>query len=172
MTNGGRHTALRTRIAASKPVVAHHTGEPSGSGAPIGKAKTPPSRSAAWIPEKSAGRSCGRKWPKAPKLTARSYVSARAAGRARASARTKSTRPASAPYRRPASASMPALRSTPVTRPRHSRRSMSIPAPVPQHTSRPVSKPPATWASVSSTASSIRSGVRKGVWSNFGARRS
>lgn len=72
MTKGGRHTALRTRIAASKPATAHHSGWLGGIGAPIGKAKTPPSRSAAWIPEKRAGRSAGRKWPKAPKLTARS----------------------------------------------------------------------------------------------------
>lgn len=46
MTNGGRQTALRTRIAASKPDRAHHAGRLGGIGAPIGKAKTPPGRRA------------------------------------------------------------------------------------------------------------------------------
>lgn len=170
MTNGGRHTALRTRIAASKPATAHHTGEVGGIGAPIGKAKTPPGRSAAWTPAKRAGRSAGRKCPKAPKLTARSYEPASSGGSARASARTRSMR--SSGCARAASASMPALRSTPVTRSRHSRRSIPSPAPVPQHTSSPSPKEPSYWASVSSTASSMRSGVRNGVWSNLGESRS
>src|SRR2546421_9167123 len=86
MTNGGRHTALRTRMATSNPSVAQCESEVRGGGASIGKVKSPTGRSARYTPSKNAGRSVGRKCPTAPKVTARSKSSAKA--RARASART------------------------------------------------------------------------------------
>ena len=97
----------------------------------IGNAKSPPGRSARYSPANTAGRSPGRKCPSAPKLTARSKRSA--SGSARTSARTQEA-PGCALR---AWASMPALKSTPVIRPRHRGSSTSNPAPVPQHTSRP-----------------------------------
>jgi hypothetical protein len=111
MTNGGRHRALRTRMARSNPRRAQYQREVTGCGAPSGKAKTPPGRSARYTPANSAGRSAGRKCPSAPKLTARSKAPVK--GTARTSARTHW---ASGCARR-ACASMPALKSTPVSRP-------------------------------------------------------
>src|SRR2546430_1623343 len=81
MTNGGLHTAFRTRMARSNPSSAQYQLEVMGCGAPIGKAKTPPGRSARYTPANSAGRSAGRKCPSAPKLTARPKAPAK--GRAR-----------------------------------------------------------------------------------------
>src|SRR5713101_2207643 len=80
MTNGGRHTALRTRMARSNPSSAQYQPEVMGCGAPTGKAKTPPGRSARYTPANSAGRSAGRKCPSAPKLTARSNAPAKGRG--------------------------------------------------------------------------------------------
>ncbi|CAM5267382.1 hypothetical protein SGRIM128S_01534 [Streptomyces griseomycini] len=66
---------------------------------------------------------------------------------------------------------MPALKSTPVTLPRQTRLSTPMPAPVPQHRSSPAPKGPMR-RSAEAVASSTESDVRKGVRSNFGARRS
>ena len=82
MTNGGRHTTLRTRMTRSNPSSAQYQGEVTGGGATTGKAKSPPGRSARYTPANKAGRSAGRKCPYAPKLTARSKAPAK--GRARA----------------------------------------------------------------------------------------
>src|SRR2546429_602215 len=81
MTNGGLHTAFRTRMARSNPSSAQYQLEVMGCGAPIGKAKTPPGRSARYTPSNSAGRPAGRKCPSAPKRTARPKAPAK--GRAR-----------------------------------------------------------------------------------------
>ena len=97
-----------------EPSRAQYQAEVKGGGAPIAKAKSPPGRSARYTRSNSAGRSAGRKCPSAPKLTARSKPPAK--GSARASARTHAA-PGCA---RRACASMPALKSTPVTGPRHS----------------------------------------------------
>src|SRR5580704_7479884 len=131
MTNGGCHTALRTRMARSNPSSAQYQREVMGGGAPIGKAKTPPGRSARYTPANSPGRSAGRKCPSAPKLTARSKAQAK--GRARTSARTH----VASGYARRACASMPALKSTPVIGPWHTDLRTRRPAAVPQHTSNP-----------------------------------
>ncbi len=86
MTNGGRHTALRARMARSNPPTAQYPRDPMGGGAASGTANSPPGRSARCTPANSASRSAGRKCPSAPKLTARSNAAAN--GRSRASART------------------------------------------------------------------------------------
>ena len=93
-----------------------------------------------YTPANSAGRSAGRKCPSAPKLTARSKAPAK--GRARTSARTH---PAPGCARR-ARASMPVLKSTPVTGPWHRDARTRMPAPVPQHTSSPRPNAPARLA--------------------------
>ena len=72
---------------------------------------------------------------------------------------------------RRACASMPALKSTPVTGPWHSELRTRRPAPVPQHTSSPRPNGPGG-RNAPAVASSTPSGVRKGVRSNFGASRS
>ena len=97
-------------MARSNPSSAQYQPEVMGCGAPIGKAKTPPGRSARHTPANSAGRWAGRKCPSAPKLTARSKASAK--GRAWTSARTHSAS-GCAPR---ACASMPVLKSTPMIR--------------------------------------------------------
>ncbi len=152
-------------MARSNPSRAQYRPEVTGGGAPSGNANTPPGRSARYTPPNSAGRSAGRKCPNAPKLTARSKAPAK--GRARTSARTHP--PPLCALR--ACASMPVLKSTPVIRswPRDSRTRM--PAPVPQHTSSPRPNGP-SGRNAPAVASSTRSGVRNGVWSNFGASRS
>ncbi len=172
MTKEGRRTRLRSRITPSKPHSVQYSREPTGGGAGTGKTNRPPGRSAAWAWAKRPGRSAGRKCPNAPKLTARSKAEAK--GRARASARTQSTAGpgrGSSPNRAAASASMPALKSTPVTRSSHTCRSTPTPAPVPQQRSTPVRNGP-SGRTARVTASSTRSGVRNGVWSNLGASRS
>jgi hypothetical protein len=78
-------------------------------------------------------------------------------GRPRTSARTHV-----APGARRACASMPALKSTPVTCPWHGDARTSRPAPVPQHTSSPRPNGP-NGPSAPSVASSTPSGVRKGA---------
>src|SRR6202046_3511641 len=87
MTNGGRRTALRARMARSNPSSAQYRPELTGGRAPTGKAKTPPGRSARCTPANSAGRSAGRKWPSAPKLTARANAPAKGSARAEVDAR-------------------------------------------------------------------------------------
>ena len=67
--------------------------------------------------------------------------------------------------------SMQVLKSTPVIRPWHRGLRIRMPAPVPQHTSSPRPNGP-SGRSAPAVASSTPSGVRKGVWSNFGASRS
>src|SRR5437879_349755 len=90
MTNGGRQTALRTRIAASKPHRAQYQGELGRGGAVTGNAKRPPGRRTEWTWANSPGSSRGRKCPNAPKLTTRSKTGPK--GRARASPRTHARR--------------------------------------------------------------------------------
>src|SRR5690348_11196861 len=190
MTNGGRHSRLRTRIPASNAASAQYQGEVTGGGAPTGKANSPPGRSDRRTPANRPGRSAGRKCPNAPKLTARSNPAAK--GIARTSACTQCVRRTddaddaddeddadevddaddahgAAPLR--AAAIIPALKSTPVTLVRQSGPSTRRPAPVPQQTSSPSPNGP-SGTSAAATASSTRSGVRNGVWSNFGASRS
>ncbi len=72
MTKGGRRTALRTRITASKPSDAQYQAESGRGGAPTGKTNRPPGRSTEWTSANRPGSSSGRKWPNAPKLTTRS----------------------------------------------------------------------------------------------------
>ena len=59
----------------------------------------------------------------------------------------------------------------PMTGPWHTDPRTRMPAPVPQHTSSPRPNGP-SGRSAPAVASSTPSGVRKGVWSNFGASRS
>jgi hypothetical protein len=63
---------------------------------------------------------------------------------------------------RRACASMPVLKSTPVTDPWHTELRTRMPAPVPQHTSSPRSNEPSE-RNAPAVASSKLSGVRKGV---------
>ena len=109
--------AFRTRITVSKPSSVQYAGEPKCGGAPTGKAKMPPGRSAACTCANSPGRSFGRKWPNAPKLTARSKAGRN--GRARTSARTQCRRPSGSGRSPAPCSSMPALKSTPTTRSAH-----------------------------------------------------
>src|SRR5258708_1229709 len=120
-----------TTVAGWHRAGAQGQAEVTGGGAPTGKAKTPPDRSARYPPANSAGCSAGRKCPSAPKLTAKPNAPAK--GRARTSARTH----VASRCARRACASMPALKSTPMTGPWHTDSRTRMPAPVPHHTSRP-----------------------------------
>ena len=72
-----------------------------------------------------------------------------------------------------ACASMPALKSTPMTGPWHTDLRTRMPAPVPQHTSSPRPNGPSGRNAPATAWGTANRGIRKkAAWSNFGASRS